>query len=266
MKKTSKKIAIIGCGNMGGGIAQRLSKYHQLFLYDKSLEKASLLENGGYGKACGSLKEALKQSDILILAIKPQSAKEFSRSLQQSNLKHTVISILSGTTLEQLKKYFPGQKIIRLMPNMAVIAGESTIGLCTDANLSEGEIAEINALFGTLGKITWLTEDRFDAYTALTGSGIAFVFALIEAMVEAGISMGFNAQESQALVEQTMRGGLSLLDVTGEHPAALKWKVTSPAGTTIAGLRKFEEFGVRAGILNTFLGAYERAIEQSKQS
>lgn len=266
MKKTPKKIAIIGCGNMGGGIAQRLSKHHQLFLYDKSLEKAASLEKGGYGKACGTLKEALKNSDLLILAIKPQSIKEFARSLQQSSLKHTVVSILSGTTLEQLKKFFPGQKIIRLMPNMAVISGESTIGLCTDAPLSDKEISEFNALFGTLGKITWLTEDRFNAYTALTGSGIAFVFALVEAMVEAGITMGFNATESQELVEQTIRGGLSLLDYTKEHPAALKWKVTSPAGTTIAGLRKFEEHGVRAGILNTFLGAYDRAIEQSKQS
>lgn len=263
MSKKSKTIAIIGCGNMGAGIARRLSSHNTLFLYDRNPQKMKLLQKDGCGTPCFSLEDAFKKSEILILAIKPQGIKEFAHTISPKTLKHTIISLLSGTTLDQLKAYFPGQKIVRMMPNLAVLCGESTVGLSADDSLSKTDLNELNTLCSPLGKIYWLPESKFNAFTALTGSGIAFVFALIESMVEAGISMGFNAVEAQEMVQQTVKGGLSLLDSSKEHPAALKWKVTSPGGTTIAGLRKFEEYGVRGGVINTFLGAYQRAIELS---
>lgn len=266
MGKNSKNIAIIGCGNMGAAIARRLSSTNNIFLFDRNLKKMEILEKEGCGTACSSMLEAFKKSELLILAIKPQGIKEFALTITPKTLKHTIISLLSGTTLDQLKALFPGQRIVRMMPNLAVLCGESTIGLSTNEAFSKADFNEFNSLCSPLGKIYWLPESKFNAFTALTGSGIAFVFALIESMVEAGISMGFNAVEAQEMVQQTIKGGVCLLDSSKEHPAALKWKVTSPGGTTIAGLRKFEEFGVRGGVINTFLAAYQRAIEQSKES
>jgi pyrroline-5-carboxylate reductase len=98
-----------------------------------------------------------------------------------------------------------------------------------------------------------------DAFTSLASSGPAFIFIIVEAMVDAGIGMGFNAKDAQALVQQMMKGSLTLLEKTSKHPGELKWQVASPEGTTIAGLKKMEEEGVRAGIINTFFAAYERA-------
>jgi pyrroline-5-carboxylate reductase len=149
------------------------------------------------------------------------------------------------------------------MPNLALNCGESAIGLTTEDSFSKLELNEINSLCEYLGKSYWIPESKFNAFTSLGGSGTAFIFALIESMVEAGISMGFSAAEAQDIVQQTIKGSLALLDNTQKHPAELKWQVTSPGGTTIAGLRKFEEFGVRAGVMNTFLAAYQHAKDLS---
>lgn len=263
MNKKMKNLAIIGCGNMGGGIARRLAPLYNLYLFDRNKKKMEMLEKDKCGTPCSSMREAFEKSDILLLAIKPQGVKDFAREIEGQNFHHTVISLLSGTTIEQLKGLFPGQKIVRMMPNLAVTSGESALGMSTEENFSKSELQELNNLCNPLGKIYWIPETKINAFTALAGSGIAYVFAIIEAMVEAGISMGFNAEESQELAHQTIKGGISLLESTQKHPAELKWKVTSPGGTTIAGLLKFEDYRVRSGIIQTYMGAYNRAIELS---
>ena len=259
----TKKIAIIGCGTMGSGIAKRLSKKHSLFLYDRNAKKVESLVKIGHGTACSSLSDAFHHSDILILAIKPQGIQEFGASIAKIPLKHTIISLLVGTTTLELKTYFPGQQIVRMMPNLALLCGEGAIGLCKESSLPSSEVDNIESICAELGKGYWIPESKFNAFSALAGSGIAFIFALIEAMVESGIAMGLSAEESQEMIQQTIKGGLHLLQKSKKHPAELKWQVTSPGGTTIAGLQKFEEAAVKAGIMNTFLATYQRSIELS---
>lgn len=254
------QIAIIGCGNMGRGIAQRLSSLHHLSLYDYHEEKSAALEQEGHGKRCIDIKEAVNGSHLVILAIKPQNLKEVAMMLaKEINPEQVVVSLLAGVSMQILKQVFSLPTIVRMMPNLALIYGEGVIACVSDNTLSMQKREHLTQLFSSLGKVYWLPEDKINAVTALTGSGPAFFFVMIEAMIEAGIAMGFSAIEAQDLIQKMVKGSLALLEHTSKHPGELKWQVTSPQGTTIAGLKTLEELALRGSIINTFLSAYERA-------
>ncbi len=256
------KMTIIGCGNMGAGLAMRLSTGCKLYLYDRNIEKAKKLEQDGYGKACSSIKEAVTSSEVIILAVKPQNVQE-AAGLLGKHLKadQILVSLLTGISLKALKGFFSQPLTVRMMPNLSIICGEGVIGLSCDEHFSQKNKSYITKLFENLGKIYWLPEDKINALTALTGSGPAFFFAMIEAMIDAGIAMGFNAKDAKELVIQMLQGSLTLLEKTEKHPGELKWQIASPQGTTIAGIKKLEESACRGGIMNTFLAAFERANE-----
>jgi pyrroline-5-carboxylate reductase len=253
-------IAIIGCGNMGAGIAKCLSPHQELFFYDRDFKRASHLAHEGYGRACKQIGEVVTQAKIIILAVKPQNLEDVSSHIAaQLHSHHTVISLLAGVSLSVLRKYFSHCHIVRMMPNLALICGKGVVSLTENEKLTAHLKSQLNVLLEPLGHIYWVEEKHMDALTALTGSGPAFIFALIEAMVEAGLAMGLNAKDAQELIIQMIQGSLALLIETGKHPAELKWQVTSPAGTTIAGLIQLEESGVSAGLTKAFLAAYARA-------
>lgn len=254
------QITIIGCGNMGKGLAQRLSVTNQLYFYDHHIEKAEILEQEGYGKACRDIQEAFHHTEIVILAVKPHNLKE-AAPLMGKELKkeHIVISLLAGTSIEVLKRSFPSVTIVRMMPNLALIYGEGVIGLSSDKNILKKDKESLTKILESLGKVYWLTEDKINALTALTGSGPAFFFVMMEAMIDAGIAMGFSAVDAQDLIHQMVQGSLTLLEKSSKHPGELKWQIASPQGTTISGLKKLEESALRGGIMNTFLAAYDRA-------
>lgn len=260
---SGNNIAIIGTGTMGRGLAERLSQSYNLFLYDHHYDKALSLEQKGFGKACPDLKTAIDNADIVILAIKPQSLKEAAPLIGSLLTEQTLISLLAGTTINTLKTYFPNTRIIRMMPNLAITKGEGLVGLTPDSKLSENEIMQLLSLSDPLGKVFWLSEEKINAFTALGGSGPAFVLVMIESMVEAGIAMGFNAKDSEQIVKQMVKGSLSLLDSNDKHPGEIKWQISSPAGTTIAGLLALEDLNVRSGIINVFLACFERTNELS---
>lgn len=259
------KITIIGCGNMGSGIAIRLSEANQLFLYDHDSGKTELLAKKGYGKACQKIDEALSESEMIILAVKPDNITQ-ARELIKNYLRNDqmIVSLLAGVTIETLQNYFRNVQIVRMMPNLAVMYGEGVVGLSSNENLKKEDKENLTTIFSPLGKIHWIPEEKINALTALAGSGPGFVFAIVEAMIDSGIAMGFSHPDSKDLVCQMLKGSLSLLEQTGKHPGELKWQVTSPKGTTIAGLKKLEESAIRGGIMNTFLSAYDRANELSK--
>jgi len=249
---------------MGSGLAQRLSETNQIHLYDHNHEKANKLEEAGYGKAFDHISEALRHSEMVILAIKPQNLKE-AADLIGKNLKENqiLVSLLSGTSLEVLKNFFPKVKIVRMMPNLALIYGKGVIGLTCDSHFPKSDKELLSKSIESLGKLIWLPESKIDGLTALAGSGPGFFLVMFEAMVEAGIAMGFTPKDAQDLVHQMILGSLTLLEKSGKHPAELKWQITSPAGTTIAGLKKLEEEALRGSIINTFLACHERAHQLS---
>lgn len=258
------KITIIGCGNMGAAFAKRLSCKHTLYLYDRHNEKTKALEQEGHGSISHSLEEALRQSMICILAVKPQGLQEAAKLMSPHIApNHIVVSLLAGMTTAAIGKHIPQARVIRMMPNLAITYGEGLIGLAANASFNDAEMQKLTELCRLLGKVYWLDEAKMHAFTSLASSGPAFVYALFESMVDAGIAMGFNAQDSQELVHQMIKGSLHLLEKSGKHPGELKWQIASPGGTTIAGLKKLEELAVRGSVINTFLAAYDRANQLS---
>lgn len=255
------KIALIGCGNIGRACAERLGTKVDLFLYDHHVSKAKQLEEKGFGRSFLTLEEAALQADYLILAVKQKSLNKLSLNPAFKVFQGTIVSVLAGTTLSSLKQFFPNQIIVRMMLNLAVIYGEGLIALASEKELDEENKKKLEAICTILGRFLWIGEEKFDAFTALAGSGPAFVFSLVEAIIDSGIAMGFNAEESKSLVYQMMKGSLHLLTESGKHPGELKWQIASPQGTTIAGLRQLEASAVRGGLMSTFMAAYERSCQ-----
>lgn len=252
------QITIIGCGNMGRALAQRLAERNQLYFYDRHPEKAEALALEGFGTACSDIQESVQSSSIIILAVKPQNLSEVAAPVAQALKEEQIlVSLLAGITTEMLRRYFPNETVVRMMPNLALICGKGVIGLCSDRDVKDEAV--LTHLFGSLGKVHWLPETKIDALTALTASGPAFFLVMIEAMIDAGIAMGFTAQDSQGLVQQMVQGSLALMETTGLHPGALKWQIASPRGTTIAGLKKLEDLALRGSIMSAFLAAFEVA-------
>ena len=148
-----------------------------------------------------------------------------------------------------------------MMPNLPAIYGEGVIGVSSNQDLCRETKESLLLLFQEIGKVYWIPEAKMDALTALSGSGPAFFYAMIEAMVDAGVSMGFSAHESLSLVEKMLSGSLTLLKESKKHPGELKWSIASPQGTTIAGIRKLEQLALRGSIIDTFHAAFERSKE-----
>jgi pyrroline-5-carboxylate reductase len=258
------KIRIIGCGAMGSAIAQTLAEAgKEISLYDKHEERMeSLSREMGLERVKLPL-EDLTFGDGILLAVKPQDFQSVAEELKEFD-GGLVVSVITGISTERLKITFPNCTILRMMPNLAVRYGDGVIALADDPLLLPYK-QRIEELFSPLGMLRWIPESQFEAVTALTGSGPAFVATLIEAMVDAAIAMGFSAEMGYELVKQMVGGTLTMLYESPDHPCDLRWKVCSPAGTTIAGLRTLEKCGLRSSLIEAFVAAFERAKELGKQ-
>jgi pyrroline-5-carboxylate reductase len=259
------KITVIGCGVMGSAFAKQFAKEHTVYLCDVHFERATQLAKEIGGTPYRDFSEAVKHSEIVFLAVKPKDLAEVARitAAALSN-KHLIISILAGTPLSFLKKHFQKGDLLRLMPNTAVTCHQGVIGL-VEEQVSQEIKQKAEALLKGLGLLVWLPESKIDALSALSASGPAFIFVIIEALIEGGIAMGFTARDASEFVLQTIEGAVALMRKTGKHPAELKWEVASPGGTTIAGLREMESARIRAGLMNTLLTCYKRNLQMREE-
>lgn len=261
------KIAIYGCGKMGGSIAEKLSSDHEVSIFDRNCSRTTEFAKKIKATYTSNLKDLIPKAEMIILAIKPQDLPESAKMIYpEVNKDQLVISVLAGITTRTLQEYFPEIPVLRIMPNMAVRFGQGIIGIADSDNLSKTMRNKAEALLKGLGFLHWIKESKIDALTALTGSGPAFVYIMIESIIDAGIAMGFKAEESKELTLKLIEGSLAVLTLTGKHPGELKWEITSPAGTTIAGVKALEDATVRSGIINTFLATYERTKELSAET
>lgn len=253
------KISIIGCGNMGKALAMRL-KSHTLFLYDLHSEKMQALKE--YGKPCDedSITAALQESDVIILAVKPQGLDEAVLIFEGIDLKKKMlISLLTGISIARIKEKIPMENIVRMMPNLPMVYGEGLIGLSGEKTLLDGD--QLKEICKPLGKTYFLDESKMDAFTSLAGSGPGFVLALIKSMINAGTELGFDAKDADFLVQQMVKGTVCLLEESGKAPSELIEQIATPNGTTIAGLNQYEKSKVNLGVIDTFRAAYTRATE-----
>jgi pyrroline-5-carboxylate reductase len=243
------RIGIIGYGNMGRAFALGLKDHYDIIVSDKDTSKKELALQDGIGFS-NSIEFLLDSVDLIILSIKPQDLA----SLKELNFNgKSLVSMLAGTSVSRLKKHIKDAYITRIMPNLAVIYKKGVIGFYSEDAKKE----VIKSMLEHLGKVYELEEKYFDAFTALGGSGPAFVASIVEAMRLSGIYMGLNKDVSYDLAMATIEGTLELLKAYNEEELILK--VSSPAGTTIEGIYNIEKTGLKGILMETFIRAYQKS-------
>ena len=204
--------------------------------------------------------DAVSNSSILLLAIKPQIFGSVVADLTP-NPESTVISILAGMTISQLEQAFPQQPVIRVMPNTPATVGAGMTAIAPGTQAQAEHIKQAFSIFSAVGEVVEVTESSMDAVTGLSGSGPAFVALAIEALADGGVASGLPRAIALQLATQTVLGTATLVKETEIHPGVLKDRVTSPGGTTIAGVAKLESAGFRSALIEAVKTATARSKE-----
>ena len=263
-----KKIAFIGGGAMAkaiikGMIGGGLVAPEQIMVGEPTEAHAAAL-HADYGvKTTTDNKEAVRDADLVIFAVKPQVAPvALTPDLIACFKKDAwVLSIMGSVTLEQLHAYAPGFPVVRTMPNTPLACGAGMTAICCDAKVT-GEMKETaGAIFSSCGEIEYVDEKALDAITAISGCGPGYFFVIIDALADAGVRAGLPRALAIKLAAQTMAGSGKLCIESGLHPAQLRDQVTSPGGTTIAGIHALENHGVRCA----FYDAVQAVLERNKE-
>jgi pyrroline-5-carboxylate reductase len=208
------------------------------------------------------------QSDVLVLAVKPQSMPAVLADIGPTITDdHLVISIAAGVSIATLAAGLgESRRIVRVMPNTPALVGEGASGYCLGPNVRPGDEAIVRACVGAVGRAFLVSESLIDAVTGLSGSGPAFVYVMIEALSDGGVRVGLPRDIATALAAQTVLGAARMVLETGLHTGVLKDQVTSPGGTTIAGLHALERGNARAALIDAVEAATRRAAELAAAS
>jgi pyrroline-5-carboxylate reductase len=206
--------------------------------------------------------EVVAASDLLVLAVKPQSMPSLLEEIHPAIKGRLVVSIAAGITLRQLEAGLGTScRLVRVMPNTPCLVGESASGFSPGANATSEDIALVDRLLNAVGVAFRLPEHLLDAVTGLSGSGPAFVYLMIEALSDGGVRVGLPREVATSLAAQTVLGSAKMVLETRSHPGVLKDMVASPGGTTIAGLHALERGGVRGALMDAVEAATRRATE-----
>lgn len=262
------KIAFLGAGNMATALLRGLIERggmspQSLAVSDVRPEAVAALVQGhgvhGYAKNS----EAVAFADIVVLAVKPQVLPAVLAEIAPHvTERHLVISLVAGVTLSHLTSMLGGHdRIVRTMPNTPALVGEGATALARGPGASEADLELAMRLFASCGVVVRVEERLLDAVTGLSGSGPAYAFVAIEALSDAGVRAGLPRDVATKLAAQTLLGAAKMVLETGEHPGRLKDQVTSPAGTTIAGVAALEREGLRHALLSAVEAATARAKE-----
>jgi pyrroline-5-carboxylate reductase len=205
----------------------------------------------------------VEHSDVLVLAVKPQSMPEVLSELKpQVSAAQLVISIAAGVPISVLVAGLgPDRRVVRVMPNTPALLGEGASAFAPGPGVSSDDEALVQAFLSSVGRVVQVPERLLDAVTGLSGSGPAFVYLIIEALSDGGVRMGLPRDIALTLAAQTVLGAARMVLETGLHPGVLKDQVTSPGGTTIAGLHALEQGGVRGALIDAVVAATSRSAE-----
>ncbi|HVH94528.1 MAG TPA: pyrroline-5-carboxylate reductase [Nocardioidaceae bacterium] len=264
-REAAMTVAIIGAGVMGetllSGLIRAGRRSEDLLVGEKRRERAVELEER-YGVAVVSNTDAAQKADTVVLVVKPQDMgdllAELSAVVRPGQL---VVSLAAGITTAFIEARLPeGVAVVRVMPNTPALVDEGMAAISRGSHCDESHLAEAESLMASTGRVIQVPERQQDAVTAISGSGPAYLFFVVESMIEAGVHLGLPRGTASELVVQTVVGSAKLLRETGEHPTVLRERVTSPGGTTAAALRELEDHKVRAA----FLTAVEAARDRSR--
>lgn len=259
-------LAVVGAGVMGqtllGGLLRAGRDPGTVLVVDRRPGRARELHEK-FGVRVVEDVTAVRDAATVLLGVKPQDLPALLDTIAEHLADDAlVVSLAAGVTTGAIEaRLRPGTAVVRVMPNTPSLVDEGMAGLAPGSSCADAQLAEAEDLLRSCGKTVVLAEKHLDAVTALSGSGPAYVFYVVEAMVEAGVLLGLPRATATELVVQTVVGAGAMLRETGQHPTVLREQVTSPAGTTAAALRQLDDSGVRAALVS----AVEAAAARSKQ-
>ena len=262
------KIAFIGGGAMAeaiikGIIGSGLVAGESIAVGEHTAERCAYL-NATYGvNATTDNNEAVRGADLVIFAVKPQVAPVAITSELVANFKAGawVLSIMGSVTIEMLHGYAPNFPVIRTMPNTPLAVGAGMTAICRDENATDEMLEIAKAIFGSCGEVEVVAESALEAITAVSGCGPGYAFVIIDALADAGVRAGLPRPLAIKLAAQTLAGSGKMCIETGLHPAVLRDQVTSPGGTTIAGIHALENHGVRGAFYDAVQAVLKRSDE-----
>jgi len=262
------RIGFLGAGQMATALTQGLLRSgtvnsSAIVATDVSAAAVQKFQQTTGARTVASAADLLLDADVIFLAVKPQHLSELLLKLQpHAESRHLFISIAAGITLERLGAGLgPVPRIIRVMPNTPCLVGAGASAFCRGPRATDADAELVKRLLETGGLALEVPEKLLDVVTGLSGSGPAYVYVMIEALSDGGVRMGMPRDIATQLAAQTVLGAAQMVLQTGTHPGALKDAVTSPGGTTIAGLHALEQGGFRAALINAVQAATLRSIE-----
>ncbi|MFC7394414.1 pyrroline-5-carboxylate reductase [Scopulibacillus cellulosilyticus] len=267
-------ITFIGAGNMAEAIITGLINTgcpkERIFVTNKSNNERLIYMNNNYGIGVNhdrEIKELIDQSEVVILAMKPKDlfpALDHLRSHLQNN--QLIISVLAGTSSKQISDYLGTQNpIVRAMPNTSATVGESATGIARGANADDSHLRIAEEIFSAIGTTTIVDEEDLHLVTGLAGSGPAYIYRIVESLEQAAVTLGLEQEAAKALVRQVIVGAAEMLKDLDVDPGELRRKVTSPGGTTAAGLEALENNQLSKALFEAVKEATIRSQELGKQ-
>ncbi|MEW5866815.1 MAG: pyrroline-5-carboxylate reductase [Bacillota bacterium] len=264
----AKVIGFIGSGTLAsilvkGMIKAGSVKPGDIIASDVDTERLSRLAEETGARVTPSNKAVVDAANVLFFTVKPQVidevVDEISRHIRADQL---VVSPVAGVTTESLESAIPRKvRLLRIMPNTPCLVMQGVIAVSKGRHATQKDVTELSDLLGPLGTIITVQENLMDSVTALSGSGPAFVYTMIEALADGGVRVGFSREVALQLAAQTVLGAAKMVLETGDHPGHLRDMVTSPGGTAIAGIHAMERGSIRASIMDAVVAAAQRSRE-----
>lgn len=263
-----EKLLFIGGGQMAqalaaGALDADVLAAHELGFVEPVREQVAVLHEKF--PACtvyDSPADGLRQADLIILSVKPHVLKDIAETLSKCiQPQHLIVSIAAGVSLQSLQTLMKTQRVVRVMPNTPAMVGAGAAAISHDSHVAEQDLARVEALLRGVGSVVRVPDHLMHAVTALSGSGPAYVYMMIEALSDGGVATGLPRDIATRLAAQTVLGAAQMVLESGRHPGVLKDQVTSPGGTTIAAIRSLELAGVRGAFIDAVVAADKRSRE-----
>ena len=259
------RVAFIGGGIMGEAmvkslLAKGVVTNADVVVSDIAQERRKALKEKYSVRITDDNRAAVVDVDVVVLAVKPQELSGVLDQIRGSLSGQLVLSIVAGASLDSLRRGLDYGRLVRAMPNMPAQIGEGVTVWTATSEVTSRQRGMAKSILGAMGEEVYVDSEKYvDMATALSGSGPAYVFLVIEALVDAGVHIGLPRQLSERLVTRTVLGSAQAVELTGKHPAELKNMVTSPGGTTAEGLLQLEKGGIRSLLSQAVIAAYEKA-------
>jgi len=263
------RIAVLGAGTIGeallAGLLRAGHEPGELSFSERYAARCEELEDR-YGIAAVTPAVAAEQAEVVVVAVKPQDIDALLDELSAVRADTLVISLCAGLPTSLFERRLPaGTPVVRVMPNTPMVIGAAMSALSAGRHAEDRHLELTEQLMTAVGRVVRIPESQQDAVTALSGSGPAYVFLMAEAMIEAGVHLGVSRGVAADLVNQTVLGAATMLRESDQHPVLLREAVTSPGGTTSAGVRALEEHGLRSAFFAAIVAAHDRSVQLGAQ-